>query len=217
MNKKLFTIPILASAVLIGLVVASAATNEASTFKLDDTFPDTLGKYSEALAEQRTPPQTPLLDRYSHNTTDLNLVEEITSIPVRTPKLLPEGYELKTVFYEIDSNGVAINKAIQYYMLESDQITDKTTFADVMDKGGFVIIAIDEGPDYDKENWLTSFGESKGGKFSTVGESSAILLENDGTQGKRSQVYFFDDTIKVDLVSVSLDAQTLLKIGQSMS
>ncbi len=215
MKKKLLTASILAIIAIMGLTTY-ATSNKISTFELDDSYSLTLGKYSEYLPE-RAPPQIPLLDRYSHNTTDLALVEDLTSINVKTPKLIPQGYELKTVFYDVDDDGIATKKIIQYYMLNSDQITDKTTFADVMDKGGFIIISIDEGSEYDKENWLNLFGEDKGGKFATVGDSRAILMENDGIQGKRSQVYFFEDTVKVNLVSVSLDAQTLLKIGQSMS
>jgi len=43
-----------------------------------------------------------------------------------------------------------------------------------------------------------------------------IFIKND-VSAKRSQMYFFDGAVKVNLVSVSLDAQTLLKIGRSMS
>ena len=84
-----------------------------------------------------------------------------------------------------------------------------------MDNGGFAIIQVQENPEFDKQNWLDNYG--KGGvTYSKIGDSKVIVVNNDGTKGERSQLFFYKGDTFVNFVSVSLNAKELLKIANSL-
>lgn len=211
MNKKNLSISALFGVVILGMImtfgiIPGVQTSEVTNFEVNEKFSDTLGKYSENLVSVRGPIPRALSDSYETRSNTLD--DAISSSSVSRPNVLPQGFELKAVF----SNDAIIS---QFYMLQDKEITDETTFGDVMDNGGFVIIQVQEDPEFDKQNWLDNYG--KGGvTYSKIGDSKVIVVDNDGTKGERSQLFFYNGDTFVNFVSVSLNAKELLKIANSL-
>ena len=214
MNKKTLRISTLSGVSIFGLIltlgiIPSMDNSEINSFEVPENFSETLGTYSESLSDIRSPPPTPISAQYEKrsNTVDEALaVKEIAN--VKKPNLIPQGFKLKAVFSQD-------NMISQFYMLENKEITDDTTFRDVLDEGGFVIIQNQEDSEFNKQNWIDNYGKGEV-TYSKIGDSKVIVIDNDGTKEERSQLFFYNGDTFVNFVSVSLDAKHLLKIANSM-
>jgi hypothetical protein len=210
MNKKNLSISALSGVVILGLImtfviIPDVQTSEVTNFEVNEKFSDTLGKYSENLVSVRGPSPKALSDSYE---TRSNTLDDAITSSVSRPSVIPRGFELKAIF----SNDATIS---QFYMLQNKEITAETTFEDVMDNGGFVIIQVQEDPEFDKQNWLDNYGKGKV-TYAKISDSQVIVVDNDGTKGEKSQLFFYKGDTFVNFVSVSLNAKELLQIANSM-
>lgn len=212
MHKKIVAISALSGVSIVGLIMAfgiiPAQTSNVSTFDVSDKFSETLGKYSESNANIRGPGYLPIKITGGEEFKTVEDAKKSSDVKITKPSTLPKGFELKAVY----SKDVTVT---QYYMLQEQEFTDETTFADIMNNGGFVIIQVKEDPDFDKQNWLDTYGKGKV-KYEKIGDSKVIVAANDGTKGERSQLFFYDGDTFVNFVSVSLDTDELLKIANSL-
>lgn len=215
MNNKVFTISTLSSSAIIAIVMVFTFAMPAVTFDVSSNYDDALGTYSENLPI-RAPAASPLLEKYGQSIDKSNIQFGLDFIQTE-PKVLPSGIELKGSFAESNNESDAFNMIMDVYLPNNSEISKNTTFRDVMDIGGFIIIQSEVSPNVDKQHWIDNFGNEQGAKYSTIGESKVIIADRDGSKGERSQLYFYNGEVLVNLVSVALNADELLKIANSMN
>lgn len=213
MSKKYPIIAAISLAIAVITIVGITNESNSKTFELDENFNETLGKYSKSLENTRHPKPSPILDAYEHKASSIDEAIENTDVDVKKPTILPENFELKTIVYSNKDSG--INDIVsQFYMLESAEFDETTSLHDVLDKGGFVIIQVNKDPAKIHE-LPDKIGDTLT-KFSTVGESKAMIMDGDKYIGLDSQIMFYKENVFVNLVSVSFDTEDLLVIANSM-
>ena len=173
------------------------------------------GTYSKNLPA-RHPPPILLGDMYGKTAQSSSDASSLSGMTVKTTQQLPSNTELKMIKTRIEPD-TQFKMVTSIYAPKQIRINENSTFADVMDYNGLIIVQTKEQPNFDISKWIDEYGtQTPGASFVTVHGKKAIGISGDPMLGQRSQIIYYDKDVQVILVSVGHKMHELLKMAESM-
>ena len=175
-----------------------------------------LGKYSEAMSDEKIPRSFTLDSMYGTASPSIDALAVRTDSNVKESTSLPNGFELKAML----TKGTAEEKArltTVIYGPNSIDYNELETFADVMDSHGIIVLYNEEREDFNIEKWYKDVLRERPLTQSVkVNNLSAIGVNGDPEQGRESKLIFHNDRTQVQLVSVGYTLSDLIKIASTL-
>ncbi|MBM2819260.1 MAG: hypothetical protein HW410_942 [Nitrosarchaeum sp.] len=154
-------------------------------------------------------------DAYGETVLSLNDAKERSRVSVRESSSIPLDLEINQVRMKNDD----IKMITQFFVSKNTPIKNVSTFDDVMDSHGIVIIQIsqDVDPNFNYDVWLDDYAKSRPGmELVDINGVKALAGSGDLSKGIRSEVIFQDDDLQLNLVSVAYPKEVLIDIAQNM-
>lgn len=155
------------------------------------------------------------LDAYGEPVLSLNDAKERSSVSVKESSSIPLDLEINQIRMKNDD----IKMITQFYVSKNTPIKNISTFDDVMDSHGIVIIQIsqDIDPNFNYDVWLDDYAKSRPGmELVDINGVKALAGSGDLSKGIRSEVIFQDGDLQLDLVSIAYPKEVLIHIAQNM-
>lgn len=180
-----------------------------------NTDQEEYGTYGENLPERHPPPRH-LIAMYGEPVRSVNDAKQLSLLDVKTPSLIPSNLELMMVNTRIEPEN-QVNMVTQIYAPKEVTINTNSTFEDVMDNNGMIIVHTKELPGFDANKWIDEYVKNTpGAETIMIHGQKAVGFDGDAKTGKRSQAIFYDGGIQVILVSVGQSKATLIQTAESM-
>ena len=198
----------------IGTVSVLNAENNATSFSSPGD--NTLGTYSESLRDKKHP----ILNLEGMYGTDVSVMSEAlkrSTVDAKEPTVLPKDIELKKTMTEGTAD-LPAQMITTIYGPTSIDYSEFTSFMEVLDNKGIIVIQTHEEKEYDKDSWMRAFVEQIGenAQILSVDGSSVISIEGDPENGITSEVILHKRNVQIDVISVAYNEDDLLKIASTL-
>lgn len=213
-QNQFLIIATLVGIVAIGTIALSfTAIQDNSNQKLEDKIAkEPFEVYSQNNQAIRKAPPLPL-DAYGEKVSSLNVAKDLSGVPVKELSYVPLDLEVSQIRVQSDD----INMVTQFFVSKNTPIKNISTFDDVMDSHGIVIIQTKQDVDSDHDIWLDDYMKSRTGmEIININGVKGLAGSGDPSKGTRSEVIFQDGELQIDLVSVTYPKEILINMAQNM-
>lgn len=198
---------------ILGIVLVLIVSPHFATEKTTGEPP--FGAYSSNLSA-RHPPPAPLTTMYGNTVSSVSEASQLSGVLAKNPSYLPPNLELKMIKTKVQPEN-QVEAVTLIYAPKQISINETSTFEDVLDYNGMIIVQAIESSSFDSAKWVDSYGaNTPGAKFITVHGAKAIGFDGDPTTGKPSQIIYFDGRTQVIMLSVAHQSAELLKTAESI-
>lgn len=164
----------------------------------------------------RKAPPRPLDAMYGQSVDSVNTARTLSLLDVKSPLTIPAELELKSVNVRVEPDN-QLNMVTQIYVPKDVNFDAITTFEDVMNESGIIVVQTKEAPNFDSNMWIDEYvKQTPNAHQITVNGKKAVGFEGDVKTGKRSQVIFYEGDIQVILVSAGQSKATLIQMAESL-
>lgn len=206
MLKIMFTAAIMAIAIT-GISIALSPFEEAETQNFEY-----LNKYSESLADKKTPVFPPLHVMYGTSISSIDSLKTESSFDVKESNSLPRDVEVKRVFTNNDEEGNSKLSTV-IYAPASISFENVKTSVDVLDSYGILVLYSDGKSD----KWYNDYLEQVPGvEALTINGMKAIGYDADPSKGEKSELTILSNNQHIQLVSVGYGLDQLIEIAKTL-
>jgi hypothetical protein len=212
-RKKILSIVAL---IVMGTILLSTAIVSNTLVNTNEIKPSErpIGTYSKSLPTRSPLPMT-LTDSYGELAVSIDQAKRLSSMEVKTLSKLPKGTELQSVYIKKDAQNDTY-LVTQVYTPREMQVTAYTTFADVMDNNGIIVLYSKEATNFDRQSWLEQYSKNPNVDVVVINGMNAIAIDGTPENGERSQIMFYDQDVFVNLVSVGYHRADLIEMAKSL-
>lgn len=214
LNKKLGVFAIAAISVLAIGVFTTLNAEDNFTFSTPDD--GTLFTYSASLADKKYPVRS-IAAMYGEDVTEMSQALTRSTVDAKEPTLLPKEIELKKTMTEGTTDAKS-NMITTIYGPTSIDYSEFTTFSQLLDHKGIIIIQTNEDKDYDRDAWMNAYANQIGdtANILSINGKKIIAIEGNPQEGLTSEIIYHKGRIQIDILSVAYNVEDLLKIASTL-
>lgn len=201
----------------IGMVIALVATMSiVSEVNIKESQATTQDDTHAKNSYDRQPPPRKLTMLYGEPVKSVIDARQMSTLSAKIPSKVPMQMELKLVNARIEpANNV--DMITQIYGPKQFTINSESTFEDVMNNNGIIVVQEKEQSNLDSNKWIDEYVKNTPeAKLININNHEAVGFDNDPSRNARSEVIFYDGNVQIILVSLGQPLSSLTQIAESL-